>query len=61
LAGPYERGTTGDAIKELIQLRKAIEAIDAAIPDEQRDSVPKSGTMKNFSTDDPYSEEEPGG
>jgi signal transduction histidine kinase len=61
LAGPYQRGKTGDAIKELIQIQKAIEAIDAAIPEEHRASAPKSGKLKNFPKDNPFSEDEPGG
>ncbi len=35
LAGSYERGKTEDATEKLIQIQKAIEAVDAAIADEK--------------------------
>jgi hypothetical protein len=60
LAGPYQRGKTQEAIKELVQIQKAIEVIDAVIPEERRASAPKSA-LKNFSKDNPFGEDEPGG
>jgi hypothetical protein len=56
LAGPYQRGKTEEAIKELVQIQKAY----AVIPEERRASAPKSA-LKNFSKDNPFGEDESGG
>ncbi|TCU68237.1 hypothetical protein EDE08_109366 [Bradyrhizobium sp. R2.2-H] len=46
LAGSYERGKTEDATEKLIQIQKAIEAIDAAIADEKQTAPKKSSSQE---------------
>jgi hypothetical protein len=62
LAGTYQRGKIAEATDRLIQLQKAIAAIDAAIVDEKA-LAPKSITPKKSTPNNPYSkiEDEPGG
>jgi hypothetical protein len=59
LADGYQRGKTEEATEKLVQIQKAIEAIDKALVDEQKSLA--AGALKNFSPDDPFSEEVPGG
>ena len=61
LAGAYKRGKTEEATEKLIQIQKAIEAIDRAMVDEKRSALANNKTLKNFSPDDPFSKEVPGG
>ena len=59
LADTYQRGKTEEATEKLVQIQKAIEAVDNALVDEQNSAA--RGALKNFSPDDPFSEELPGG
>ena len=55
LAGIHPRGKTAEATDGIIQLQKAIEAIDAAIADEKA-LAPKSPMSKQAAQKNPYSE-----
>lgn len=59
LADSYQRGKAEEATEKLVQVQKAIEAVDKALIDEQKSAAPAA--LKNFSPDDPFSEEVPGG
>ena len=60
LARSYQRVKTEEAMEKMIQVQRAIEVVEAALAGERR-SAAADQTLKEFSANDPFGGEQPGG